>query len=74
MKRIRCPRCDSSMDEGFLADQRTKAAATQPVWYSGEPTRWFWGALKLKGRESRRVTTYRCRRCNYLESYADDPD
>lgn len=74
MRRIRCPRCESEMDEGFVADQRTHAAAMQQVWYGGEPARWLWGALKLRGRESRRVTSFRCRRCGCLESYAVEPE
>jgi len=61
------------MEEGFVADQRTKAASTEQVWYAGAPERWWWGTLKLRGRETRGVSTYRCRRCGYLESYAEDP-
>jgi len=72
VRRIRCPKCESGMEEGFVADQRTQAAAMQQVWYAGEPTLWFWGALKLRGRDSRKVSTYRCRRCGFLESYAEE--
>ena len=47
------------MEEGFVADQRTKAASTEQVWYAGAPERWWWGTLKLRGRETRGVSTYR---------------
>ena len=41
-------------------------------WVAGEPETSWWmgGGLKLRGKEQLPVTTYRCRRCGYLESYA----
>ena len=42
-----------------------------PKWVAGEPESGFWSSgLKLRGKEQLPVTTYRCRRCGYLESYA----
>ena len=42
-----------------------------PQWVGGEPvTSWWRAGLNLSGKEQLPVTTYRCRRCGYLESYA----
>jgi hypothetical protein len=61
------------MESGYTVDVgygRTDV----PKWVAGEPARSFWAAgLKLSGREQLPVTTYRCRQCAYLESYAQ-PD
>ena len=44
-----------------------------PNWVAGEPVNnfWSWG-LNLRGKQQLPVSTYRCRRCGYLESYADE--
>jgi len=57
------------MEEGFIVDVGYGATAV-PKWVEGEPVRSIWTGLKLKGKEQKPVTTYRCRRCGYLESYA----
>lgn len=42
-----------------------------PKWVAGEAVSGFWSSgLKLRGKEQLPVTTCRCRRCGYLESYA----
>jgi len=64
-----CPKCSAKMDPGFVLDQ-TYGANTQSTWIEGPATRSFWTGVKLKGRERVPVTTLRCRRCGYLESYA----
>jgi hypothetical protein len=65
-----CPRCTGSMEPGFLIDVGHGQTAV-PKWAAGEPHSSFWSAgLKLRGKEQLPVTTYRCRRCGYLESYA----
>jgi hypothetical protein len=59
------------MDEGFLVDRRRKRNDL-PIWVEGEPVRWFWGSLKLRGRVRYHATTRRCGKCGYLESFALD--
>ena len=63
-----CPKCTGAMEEGFILD----AADTPWVarWIEGPPqvSRWF--GAKLKGRRQSQIQTFRCVRCNYLESYA----
>lgn len=43
---------------------------TQSAWIEGSPEPSFWTGIQLKGRQRLLVTTYRCRGCGYLESYA----
>ena len=64
-----CPRCGGTLEAGYTIDigYGTKAL---PKWVAGEPEKSIWTGLKLGGKDQLEVTTYRCRRCGYLESYA----
>jgi len=57
------------MEAGYTIDvgYGTKSV---PKWVAGEPQKSIWTGLKLSGRDQLDVSTYRCRRCGYLESYA----
>jgi len=57
------------MEAGFVVDEGY-GTHTVAKWIGGEPVRSIWTGLKLRGKEKLDVTTYRCRRCGYLESYA----
>ena len=59
------------MEPGYIVDQGY-AKATPAQWVSGEPEYSFWmgGGLKLRGKDRLDITTYRCPRCGYVESYA----
>lgn len=65
----RCQKCDARMEPGYVLDQ-TYGEMAQSAWVEGMPERSFWTGLKLKGRQRLPVTTYRCQKCGYLESYA----
>ena len=43
-----------------------------PRWVAGahEPT--FWTGTKVRGKELRNLETYRCPKCGYLKSYANE--
>ena len=45
---------------------------TPAQWVAGDPEYSFWmgGGLKLRGKDRLDITTYRCPRCGYVESYA----
>ncbi len=59
------------MESGYIVDVGY-GSTNVPKWVAGEPSRSFWASgLKLRGKEQLEVTTYRCSRCGYLESYAD---
>jgi hypothetical protein len=57
------------MEEGFIVDVGYGASSV-PKFVTGRPQKSIWTGLKLRGRAQLPVTTYRCRRCGYLESYA----
>ena len=40
------------------------------TWVEGDVETGFLGAVKLKGKTRRTITSYRCNSCGYLESYA----
>jgi hypothetical protein len=64
-----CPKCQSRMEAGFVLDN-TYGMVTQAEWAEGEPKYSIWTGIRMKGRERHPVTTYRCPKCAYLESYA----
>jgi hypothetical protein len=60
------------MSEGFVIDRGDANQAAVQKWVEGEPEKSFWLGIRTKGREKFTITTYRCDRCGYLESYAQD--
>ena len=64
-----CPKCNSSMEEGFIVDD-TFGGRVKLQWAEGKPQRSIWTGLKLARDAGHPVTTYRCESCGYLESYA----
>ena len=41
-------------------------------WVAGQPEPSFWTGTKVRDKEQRTLTTYRCSQCGYLESYATE--
>lgn len=68
---LNCPKCNGEMEDGFIADH-TYGAVLQNDWVEGEPVWSIWTGMKIKDRKQYKVTTYRCARCGYLESYATE--
>jgi hypothetical protein len=58
------------MEEGFLLDQARSPAYSVQRWVEGTPQPSFWMGLKIGDKKVRTVTTTRCTRCGFLESYA----
>jgi hypothetical protein len=56
------------MSEGFSID---KGYGTVDVtsWQEGKPQKSFWTGIK-QSKDRHEITTWRCDRCGYLESYA----
>jgi rubredoxin len=65
----KCPKCAGAMSAGFIVDE-THGGAAVASWVEGEPKRSIWVGLKLRGTTPIEVTTWRCRGCGYLESFA----
>ena len=57
------------MEPGYTIDMGYGTKAV-PKWVAGKPEKSIWVGLKLGGKDQFDVSTYRCRRCGYLESYA----
>ena len=65
-----CPKCSTEMTEGFLYTEGI-SANTYTVWVQGRPeVRVFTGTINTEDRDVRRIQTYRCAKCGFLESYA----
>ena len=57
------------MEPGFIVDEGY-GSRTVSRWFPGEPQYGFFGMLKVRRKEAVDVSTYRCTRCGFLESYA----
>lgn len=64
-----CPRCNRSMEEGFVVDRADGSMPTVTAWHRGQPNRRWWG-LKTRKAESIEITSWRCTSCGLLENYA----
>lgn len=65
-----CPKCNGSMAEGFIIDQGDNGATHVSTFQTGAPRKSFWTGFKQSKEDQIAVTTLRCNRCGYLESYA----
>jgi len=63
-----CMRCNGKMKEGFLLDQGHGFQDTK--WVEGQPEPSLLFGVKTRGKTRLHVSTYRCTKCGYLESYA----
>ena len=62
-------RCYAHMESGWVPD-KTQGGLQRQNWSPGEPQPSFWTGLKLEKNQVLPVTTVRCPKCGYLESYA----
>lgn len=62
-RNLACPRCDSPMELGHLADRIANC------WTKGAPPKGILASIK-SSEPSIETETYRCKSCGYLESYA----
>lgn len=69
-QRLECLRCHGRMQPGFLLEGDPGETRAVTRWVEGEPEKSFWMGLAIGDRAVLPVTTYRCERCAYLESYA----
>lgn len=65
-----CPKCEGAMVDGFVVD-KTHGGAAVETWVEGPPQKSIWVGLKLRGTTPLEITTWRCKRCGFLESYAE---
>ena len=68
---LNCSKCSSEMEDGFIVD--FGYANVQPSgWVEGEPVKSRWHGIKINDKKQYSITTFRCVRCGYLESYATE--
>jgi predicted nucleic-acid-binding Zn-ribbon protein len=70
MRSNTCPKCQSTMAEGFVPDAAHGGEHKVSNWVEGQPERAFWVGIKLRGKRKLPISTWRCTRCGFLESYA----
>jgi hypothetical protein len=66
----RCPKCSSRMSEGFIVDAGDYGSSGVSKWHQGEPRKSIWTGIKVSKADQIEVSTWRCDRCGFLESYA----
>ncbi|GAA4431138.1 hypothetical protein [Bremerella cremea] len=71
MREVICHDCDVAMSKGFMPEHVTGLLQQQTRWYDGEPTARRMGTAIFSNQGVYLLTTYRCRDCGQLKSYAD---
>ena len=66
---VQCLRCHTQMELGYVPDMK-EGGFSQQNWHPGQPKKSFWTGLKMNRDQLVPVTTFRCPKCGYLESYA----
>jgi hypothetical protein len=61
------------MTEGFILDRGDYNSRNLQSWIAGAPVKSFWHGFHINDRHKYAVTTWRCDRCGYLESFARTP-
>jgi hypothetical protein len=65
-----CTKCNGTMEEGFVLELGHGNTQKGSEWVEGPPDRRWYG-LRTKGKRKLPVTTWRCKRCGFLESWAE---
>ncbi|MEZ5314258.1 MAG: hypothetical protein R2862_11735 [Thermoanaerobaculia bacterium] len=68
---LKCEKCGGSMQEGFPVDA-SRHNARVGHWAEGAPSFWLLDILRMKGRRTLPIRSFRCSRCGYLEAYAKE--
>ena len=67
---LKCPRCESTMEEGFMQDLADANWTYAQKWIRGPVEKGFLGTVKMRGKEAIPIVTMRCTNCGRLESFA----
>lgn len=66
-----CPKCQSSMQEGWTLDNLHGGRAVSS-WVEGEPQKSVWVGVKLENKKPIEIASWRCSRCGFIEQYAKE--
>ena len=66
-----CPKCDGSVEVGYVLDKSLQVTAAR--WVIGEPPTTFTGKRSSKEGHGPRIRAVRCQQCGFLEIYAEGP-
>ncbi len=69
MQSKQCPKCSSSMTEGFVLDA-THGGTAVSSWVEGVTEKSMWTGVKVTGRARAEIASWRCGRCGFIEHYA----
>ena len=61
----KCAKCGGDMRERFVP-----GSADAARWIPALPEVNFMGATRIEGKEQHFIVTFRCNKCDYLDSYA----
>ena len=65
-----CTKCGGRMSEGFVIDHGDYGSTSVSTWQGGPPRKSFWTGIKQSKDDQLEITSWRCDRCGFLESYA----
>ena len=66
---MKCQKCNSEMETGFIPDYGFMNEIAQSQWIEGGPEK-TWVGIKQKGKKILVIDTLRCISCGFLEFYA----
>ena len=70
MAQHNCPKCQSSMQEGWTLQADSQGGRSMSSWVEGEPKKSMWIGVKLEGKTPMEIEAWRCCRCGFIEHYA----
>jgi predicted nucleic-acid-binding Zn-ribbon protein len=65
MKQIKCPKCNGNMEQGLIKSDGGYAGDLK--WGKPDSVSGWTGKVK----DGKKIVTYRCQNCGYLECYAE---
>jgi len=71
-KPVTCPKCEGQTQEGFVMDRAHGGGVVVSRWVAGIPVSSIWTGTKVGDKQQYPIQSFRCSRCGYLESYAND--
>jgi hypothetical protein len=70
-KVLECVKCAGAMEEGVVVDRGPYGLPLHPLWFKGGMEFSFRTGLKTTSGRMRKVATWRCTACGFLEAYAN---